>query len=130
MKTDNIGESEHDSLSEDDRLLLARFFAKSAGSGFRGFSRDKRIAVAKAASLASKASGKSHRYTPEEAKVAGKKGGQMSTAGFRSWSPDKHVEVSRRAGQAAQASARCYRFTPEDRARAAAARWARREETS
>ena len=112
-------------LTEDERLQLALFFAHSAGAGFRGFSKQKRTEVAHKAAIASKASGKSHRYTPAEAKVAGSKGGRASKPGFRAWPKEKQTEVAHRAGLAAQASPRAYVLTDADRARAAVATRAR-----
>ncbi len=68
--------------------------------GFAGMTRERRSEIARRGGQAVQAKGTAHRWTSEEARAAGRKGGiaRTSKKGFAAMDPDSHIVASRSGG--------------------------------
>ncbi len=75
--------------------------------GFQGMTPERRREVAASGGRAAHAKGTAHRWTEEEAREAGRKGGWLRTPkGFAAMDPDAHITASRTGGSATKRGSR------------------------
>lgn len=94
---------------------------RSGGRGFAGMDPAKQREIASKGGKAAHAKGTAHEFTSEEARIAGRKGGQAGggvNRGFAGMDPAKQREIASKGGKAAHAKGTAHEFTSEE-ARAA-----------
>lgn len=114
-----LGESEEAGEAEKEKPGSGG--RRGGGRGFAGMDPAKQREIASKGGKAAHAKGTAHEFTSEEARAAGKKGGEAgggANRGFAGMDPAKQREIASKGGKAAHEKGTAHEFTSEE-ARAA-----------